>query len=245
MIILAFDSTAKAASVAVCEDEKLLALYTIDNGLTQSELLLPMAQNMLRSLKLTFEDVGLLATSVGPGSFTGVRIGVALVKGIAFERGIPCASVSTIEALGQNLSGLRGIVVPTMDARRGQVYTALFRSTGDEIIRLTEDMAISITDLGEMLKKYEGEDIYISGDGYATARRGLQNSGVGLCVTPELLICENAYSVARVAKKKYDRGETLSDREIAPIYLRMPQAERERLERLSIDSNNNNRTEIY
>ena len=99
MKILAFDSTAKAASVAVCEDEKCLALYTIDNGLTQSELLLPMAEDMLKGLGLKFSDIGLLATSVGPGSFTGVRIGVSLVKGLAFGRSVPCVAVSTLDAL--------------------------------------------------------------------------------------------------------------------------------------------------
>ena len=126
MKILAFDSTAKAASVAVCEDGRLLGLYTIDNGLTQSELLLPMAGNLLGSLKLSFSDIELLAAAVGPGSFTGVRIGVSLVKGIAFGRNIPCVPVSTLEALAENISTLRGILVPVMDARRGQLYTAIF-----------------------------------------------------------------------------------------------------------------------
>ncbi len=233
MRILAFDSTAKAASVAVCEDEKLLALYTVDNGLTQSELLLPMAENILKSLKMDFADIDLLAAAVGPGSFTGVRIGVALVKGLAFGRDIPCSDVSTLEALAENLSGLRGIVVPCMDARRGQVYTAVFRSSPEGLTRLTEDTAIAITDLAELLHSYPDEDIYISGDGYATAARGLTECGIRLAKTPELLICENAYSVARVAYRRYTTGNTVSDRELSPTYLRMPQAERERLERLS------------
>ena len=127
MITLAFDSTAKAASVAICDGEKLLALYNIDNGLTQSELLLPMAENMLKSLQLSFSDVELLACAVGPGSFTSVRIGVALVKGIAFARNIPCVAVSTLDELAENLHGLNGIIVPCMDARRQQVYTATYR----------------------------------------------------------------------------------------------------------------------
>jgi tRNA threonylcarbamoyladenosine biosynthesis protein TsaB len=144
MIILAFDSTAKAASVAVCDGEKLLANYNIDNGLTQSELLLPMAENMLASLRLTFDDVDLLACSVGPGSFTGVRIGVALVKGIAFGKNIPCVSVSTLDELAENLKGLEGIIVPTMDARRQQVYTATYRGRGAEIEKLTLDSKFSV-----------------------------------------------------------------------------------------------------
>lgn len=231
MKILAFDGTAKAATVAVSENEKILGLYTVDNGLTQSELLLPMANDLLSSLKLSFGDIGLFATSVGPGSFTGVRIGVSLVKGLAFGRDIPCVGVSTIEALAESLAGLRGVIVPCMDARRGQVYSATFRCDGKNMERLTEDRAITLSDLAEELRKFEGESVYLSGDGYAVAKKALSEAGISLCETPELLILENAASVARVAKRKYDRGEILTDAEISPVYLRMPQAERERLER--------------
>ena len=232
MIILAFDSTAKAASVAVSEDEKLLALYTIDNGLTQSELLLPMAENILKSLKLTFDDISLLACSVGPGSFTGVRIGAALVKGLAFGKGIPCVAVSTLDALAVNLEGLEGVIIPCMDARRAQVYSATYRSKGGELSKLTEDRAIALSDLALELASYDAP-IYLCGDGYATAKRTLESSGIRIKSTPELLITENAYSVARVAKRMYDAGNYCTDLEIAPTYLRMPQAERERLERLA------------
>ena len=239
MITLAFDSTAKAASVAVCDGEKLLANYNIDNGLTQSELLLPMAENMLKCLGLTFDDVELLACAVGPGSFTGVRIGVALVKGIAFARNIPCVAVSTLDELAENLSGLNGIIVPCMDARRQQVYTATYRGRDGEFEKLTEDRAIAISELAEELKAYN-EPIYLSGDGYAVAKRGLEAAGVKVEATPELLITENAYSVARIAIRKYEKGEYTTDLEIAPTYLRMPQAERERLERLAQQNNENN-----
>ena len=239
MITLAFDSTAKAASVAVTDGDKLLALYNIDNGLTQSELLLPMAENMLKNLKLTFDDVGLLACAVGPGSFTGVRIGVALVKGIAFGKNIPCVAVSTLDELAENLAGLDGIIVPVMDARRQQVYTATYRGKGGTLDKLTPDRAIAISELADELKEYS-EPIYLVGDGYDVARRGLIAAGVDVKETPKLLITENAYSVALVANRKYEKGETVSDLEIAPTYLRMPQAERERLERLAAESNNNN-----
>ena len=237
MKILAFDGTAKAATVAVSDNEKILGLYTVDNGLTQSELLLPMAENLLASLKLNFGDIELFATSVGPGSFTGVRIGVSLVKGLAFGRDIPCVGVSTLEALAENLAGLKGIFVPCMDARRGQVYSATFRSDGQSIKRLTEDRAIALSALADELKSYEGENIYLSGDGYETAKRGLLANGVSVQDTPTLLINESAYSVAKVAKEMYDKGIYGTDLEIAPTYLRMPQAERERLERLAKEAN--------
>lgn len=238
MIILAFDSTAKAASVAITDDEQLLALYNIDNGLTQSELLLPMAENMLKNLKLTFDDVELLACAVGPGSFTGVRIGVALVKGIAFGKNIPCVSVSTLDELAENLAGLEGIIVPVMDARRQQVYTATYRGRDGKLEKLTSDRAIAISELADELKEYS-EPIYLVGDGYEVAKRALEAAGVKVQNTPKLLITENAYSVALVAKRKHESGEATTDLEIAPTYLRMPQAERERLERLAQESKNN------
>ena len=231
MKILAFDGTAKVATVAVSEDEKILGLYTVDNGLTQSELLLPMAENLLKSLKLGFNDIDLFATSVGPGSFTGVRIGVSLVKGLAFGRNIPCVGVSTLEALAENLVGLNGIILPCMDARRGQVYSATFRGNGNELVRITDDRAIALSDLAAELEKYEDECVYICGDGYSVAKKALSSYKINLCETPELLILESAASVARVAKRKYENGEAQNDIELSPIYLRMPQAERERLER--------------
>ncbi len=237
MLTLAFDSTAKAASVAVTDSDKLLALYTVDNGLTQSELLLPMAENVLKSLKLTFSDVELLACSVGPGSFTGVRIGTALVKGIAFGKNIPCASVSTLEALAENLSGIEGIIVPAMDARRSQLYTAVFEYRDGEMIRHTEDMAISISELADMLASYGDKSIYIVGDGYPVAHKTLSAMGIRLKETPVLLREENAYSVARVAVRLQEKGETTDDMKHLPTYLRVPQAERERLERLNNEKN--------
>ena len=231
MKILAFDGTAKVATVAVTEDEKLLGLYSIDNGLTQSELLLPMAENLLSSLKLSFKDIDIFATSVGPGSFTGVRIGVSLVKGLAFGNNLPCVGVSTIEALAENLNGIKGIILPCMDARRNQVYSATFKFDGHKMERLTEDRAIALSDLAEELKAYGDEKIYLCGDGYTVAKKALTAAGIKICETPDLLILENAASVARVASRKYATGEIVSDSEIAPVYLRMPQAERERLER--------------
>ena len=231
MKILAFDSTAKAASVALCDDGVLLGHYTIDNGLTQSELLLPMSENLLKSLKLSFSDVDVLAASTCPGSFTGVRIGAALVKGIAFGRDIPCVSVSTLDALIENIAHLSGILVSVMDARRGQVYSSTFKSNGESVERLTPDRAISIEELASELREYRDTPIYLSGDGYTVAKAGLEKFGVKTENTPPLLITESAYSVATVAKRKYEAGEYLSDTEFTATYLRLPQAERERLER--------------
>ncbi len=231
MKILAFDSTAKAASAAVCDGEKLLALYNVDNGLTQSELLLPMIESLMASLKLDYSDISIFATSTGPGSFTGVRIGVALLKGLAFGREAACVGISTLEALAENAKGLSGLIVPVMDARRNEFYNAVFRSENGELKRLTPDRAISADELARELISY-GEEIRLTGDGYDVAVKLLSERGVKLSETPVLLRNENAYSIARLALKKYKNGEIMSDSEIMPTYLRLPQAERERLERL-------------
>ena len=230
MKILAFDTSAKTASVAVCDGGNILGVSNIDNGLTQSELVLPMAEALLSQLKMSFADVELYAVTVGPGSFTGVRIGVSTVKGLAFGRDIPCAPVSTLEALAENAAGLTGLIVPCMDARRGQFYTATFAATAESISRMTPDRAISAEELAEELRSYEG-DIYITGDGYDVAHKLLTSLGVKLAVTPYLLRSQNAVSIARVAERMHAQGLSVSERELAPSYLRLPQAERERLER--------------
>ena len=194
MKILAFDSTAKTASVAVCEDGRALAVFNVDNGLTQSELLLPMAEAALKTLRLSFDDIELYAATMGPGSFTGVRIGAALVKGLAFGKDIPCVSVSTIESLAYNLMPIGpAIIVPVMDARRAQVYTAIFSSDGESLNRITDDEAIAISDLAEKLKKYSDKDIYLVGDGYDVALKGLLSAGIKISPTPTILRNENAY----------------------------------------------------
>ena len=231
MKILAFDSTARAASCALVDDGRLLAHYNIDNGLTQSELLLPMAEDMLKSLGLTFDEVDAYAAAVGPGSFTGVRIGVSLVKGLAFGKNKPCISVSTLEALAENIAALDGILLPCMDARRAQVYNAVFSSNGVTVTRLTEDRAVSLNDLCEEMKNHPNRKIYLSGDGYFVAKSAFDKAGIKTENTPPLLINESAASVAAVAYRKLLAGDTLTDGEISPGYLRLPQAERERIEK--------------
>ncbi len=231
MKILAFDSVAKVASCAVADGERILASYSIDNGLTQSELLMPMAENIMKSLGMSFDDIELLACTTGPGSFTGVRIGVALIKGIAFGRDIPCVGVSALDALAENASGLEGIILPCMDARRRQVYTAIYRGGCEGLAKLSEDMAISLDSLCDMLREYEGEPVYVIGDGAHIARAALSEAGIAVRTTPKLLINENAASCAAVALRQYESGKHVSDLELAPTYLRLPQAERERLER--------------
>jgi tRNA threonylcarbamoyladenosine biosynthesis protein TsaB len=232
MLTLAIDSTAKIASCAVLRDGRALASSNIDNGLTQSELLLPMVTDMLKRLKISFDDIELVAVSVGPGSFTGVRIGVSLVKGLAFGTDITISPVSTLEALAYNLFGLDGIYVAVMDARRDQVYSAVFEKDGERLKRLTEDDAISLDELYEILKDYSQKPIYLVGDGYDKSYRALCERGLSLMDTPALLRLESAVSVGRVGEIMRDEGRVTNDKILSPTYLRLPQAERERNERL-------------
>ena len=232
MIILAVDSTAQTASISICNDKKPIALYSINSGLNHSETLLPMIENALKNAKMSIQDIDMFAISAGPGSFTGVRIGVSLIKGLAFGKGKKCIGVSTLEALAYNMIGFNGIICAVMDARREQVYTALFRSDGTGIERICDDRALSIGELEQELEKVrrDGEKIYICGDGYELVKSHIKTV---LCDTPELLREQNAYSTAQAALMKYSENidGDYSDKELKPIYLRLPQAERERLEK--------------
>lgn len=232
MKILALDSTAKTASVGICDGERLISIYSVTAGLNHSETLLPMVENALKTAQMTVDDIDMFAISDGPGSFTGVRIGVSLLKGLAFGKEKLCVGVSTLEALAHNLKGFEGVICPVMDARRDQVYNALFLSEGKVLTRLTEDRAIPLSELeNELKEKYGNKKIYLCGDGYALAKSRL---GAETEETPILLREQNAYSVAQTALKKYSENssDSYTDRELKPTYLRVPQAERERLERL-------------
>ena len=227
MKILAIDSTAIVASVALCDDEKLIALYTVNNGNTHSETLLPMVESILKEAKLTPADIELFAVSNGPGSFTGVRIGCATIKGLTFGRKVPCVGVSTLEALAYNLKGADGIICPVMNARRNQVYNALFRFEGDKLVRLCPDRAITISELAEELS--DKEKIYLSGDGISITAPAIPAEKLGF--THPVMEHQNAYSIAMCALNSYKEGNCVTDIELAPTYLRPSQAERERMEK--------------
>ena len=229
MIILALDSTAQTGTVALCRDEKLVASFILNTGNTHSETLLPSVEAVLKLGNMTVDNVDLFAISKGPGSFTGVRIGAATVKGMAFGKDKPCIGVSTLESLAYNLRGFSGIACPVMNARRSQVYNALFRVENGKIERLCPDRAIALTELAEELAAYGDTPVYLAGDGYEMTREALTNCNLG--VTPEELIYQSGYSVAMCALAAFEAGERTTDTELVPTYLRLPQAERERLEK--------------
>lgn len=234
MRILALDTTAKAASVALWQDGRVEAYSFAENAKTHSELLLPMAEALCKSLSVPIGEIDYYAVTVGPGSFTGVRIGVCVAKGLAFR--FPktekknCVAVSALEAIAQNLVGLDGIYLPVMDAKRAEVYNAVFCMKDGVLTRLSPDRAISLKALGEELSSlYPDTPIRLCGDGYAVARAALEKYPLILPETPLLLRSQNAASVALCAERAIARGEAVSDEALMPVYLRVPQAERERL----------------
>ena len=227
MLILAFESSAKAASAALVRDGKLVSQYSQCSGLTHSRTLLPMGEDMLRNAELKLSDVDLLAVAHGPGSFTGVRIGVSMVKGLAWASDKPCVGVSTLEAMAWHGLAAGGLVCPVMDARRSQVYNALFRIEDGRPRRLCEDRPISLEELAEELGAC-GESAFLVGDGAELSFRSLTEKGIPCVLAPENLRMQSAWGVAMAAQ---DKTPGTAD-SLLPVYLRLSQAERERQERL-------------
>ena len=229
MLILALESSAKAASVALSRDGKLLAQSFQNSGLTHSRTLLPMAEDLLKNAGLSMKDVDAVAVAHGPGSFTGVRIGVAAAKGLCWGADKPGIGVSTLEAMawGGETAAEGSIICCAMDARRNQVYNALFVFENSAPKRLCPDRAISLADLAEELKNAE-KPIYVLGDGGELCYNYLSKIFDNVSLAPESLRMQSAWGVCRAAADK----DPVSGADILPVYLRLSQAERERLERL-------------
>lgn len=244
MNILALDTTAVTVSIALVCDDHTRALMSADNGLTHSEHLMPMVQAVLDTAALTMADVDLLACTAGPGSFTGVRIGVATVKGLAFGRNLPCVGVSTTEALAEGLAPHSGILIGVMDARRAQVYCGIFTMRDGVLVRLARDRAMALLDLvTEVLETYPDEPIRLAGDAYRMAYDAFLAAGcTRLEDTPEELRAPNAAAVARCARRQYMDGLSVRDTDLHPVYLRLPQAERELIEKEKKKEHNTNET---
>lgn len=230
MKILALESSAVAASAALCEDEMLLGQTYLHTGLTHSQTLLPMAADLLEQCGLKPQDLDLIAVATGPGSFTGLRIGVAAAKGLAWAAELPCAGCSTLEAMAWSLAGFQGEVCAAMDARRHQVYNARFQVNGTAPHRLTPDRAIALADL---VKELEGTSVpqIVVGDGAQLCYDSLTAAGIPAVLAPPNLRMQSAWGVARMGLELARTGQTVSPGELVPIYHRLSQAERERLER--------------
>ena len=232
MLTLAFESSAKAASVALCEDGRLISQVIQCSGLTHSRTLLPMAEDLLRNSETEMKQIDCFAVAQGPGSFTGIRIGIATVKGLAWAADKPCIGVSTLAAMAWNGVAAGGLICAVMDARRSEVYNALFRIEDGRPVRLCPDRAISLSALTEELRE-RGEAPFLVGDGTELASAFFREQHLDHRVPPDNLRWQNAWGVAMEAAGK----ELCTSQELLPVYLRLSQAERERQARLSLNTN--------
>ena len=228
MLILAFESSAKPASAALVKDGQLLSQYMQCSALTHSRTLLPMAEDMLKNAELRLSDVDLIAVAHGPGSFTGIRIGVATVKGLAWAAEKPCVGVSTLEAMAWHGLAVGGYICPVMDARRSQVYNALFKIEHGRPVRMTEDRPIALDELSKEVTALNAT-VFLVGDGAALCFEYFTAHGVPCVMAPDNLRWQDAWGVAMAAADKTPGNAD----ELLPVYLRLSQAERERQERLS------------
>ena len=230
MLILAFESSAKSASVALVKDGELLSQYSQCSALTHSRTLLPMAEDMLKNAEVKLSEVDLIAVAHGPGSFTGIRIGVSTVKGLSWAADKPCVGVSTLEAMAWHGLMAGGYVCPVMDARRQQVYNALFKIEDGKPQRITDDRPIALAQLADEVRSLDAP-VLLVGDGAALTEKFFREHSVPCRIAPENLRWQSAWGVAMAASDKQPgTSETL-----LPVYLRLSQAERERQERLSAE----------
>lgn len=229
MKILAFDSTATAASVAICDEGKVVAEFFVNAGLTHSRTLVPMLDAALKNTDSNLKNIDALAISNGPGSFTGVRIGVAVAKGIAFTENLPCIEVSTLESMAYNLTLTDCIVCAVMDARCAQVYNGIFEIKYGEVHKLCDDRALAISDLkAELTENYSGKRIILVGDGAELCFKEFIDTALSIELAPDALRFQKASSVAAAALDKLKKGEKAKNAsELLPAYLRLSQAERE------------------
>lgn len=225
MLILGLESSAKAASAALSRDGALLGQKYQCAGLTHSRTLLPMAEQLLAETGLALRDIDAVAVSHGPGSFTGIRIGVSTAKGLCWGAEKPAIGVSTLEAMAWNgESAPEGsLICCAMDARRSQIYNALFRFEGGRPARLTPDRAISLAELAAELKKSE-KTIFVLGDGAELCYNHLLEDGLPAVLAPEEVRMQCAWGVCRAAEGLSPKSAA----ELLPVYLRLSQAERER-----------------
>lgn len=228
MKILALETSAKSVSAAVTEDGKLLCSAYQNTGMTHSVTLMPLLDGMLKNSGIDKAALDVVAVAAGPGSFTGLRIGVSAAKGLAWALERPCCGVSTLEAMAENLRHVDATVICAMDARRNQIYNAVFTACDGELTRRTPDRAIGLAQLASELKNDEKVKIVV-GDGAKLCYTYLLENGIPCSLAPEHLRMQNAVGVALAAEAMAVRGETVSPRDLAPNYLRLSQAERERL----------------
>ncbi len=242
MNIFAVDTSAKAVSAAILSDDKLITQVTLNTGLTHSETLLPICSDLLKNSRMKLSDIDVFAAAIGPGSFTGLRIGISAVKGFAFANGKPTVGVSSLMALCYNHMDRSEILCAVTDARRDDAYCAFFVSEDAKIKRLTDDMAVHISEMGALFDVYGEKEILLIGDGAKAVFEKYPERG-NLKQLGEPYTLQQAYGTAIAAYHAACEGSTIPAKELMPVYIRLPQAQRERLARLEKEANEKNRKE--
>ncbi|MGN0611737.1 MAG: tRNA (adenosine(37)-N6)-threonylcarbamoyltransferase complex dimerization subunit type 1 TsaB [Ruminiclostridium sp.] len=224
MLILGIDTAAAPCCAAVYDTDKqqTLGSVVINNKLTHSVTLMPVVSDLLRNSGIAIEDIDLFAVANGPGSFTGLRIGISAVKGMAFAVSKPCAAVSTLEAMAYNVAICDGIVCASIDARCNQVYTATFLNDNGTVTRLTEEECLKADELAARLSEYDG-DIILVGDGAQLVKKAADGQGISTRLAPDPLRFQTGYGVCLAAMN----AEQITPEQLMPMYLKLPQAQRE------------------
>lgn len=224
MLILGIDTAAAPCCAAVYDTDKqqTLGSFVINNKLTHSVTLMPVVSDLLRNSGITTEDIDLFAVANGPGSFTGLRIGISAVKGMAFAVSKPCAAVSTLEAMAYNVAMCDGVVCASIDARCNQVYTATFLNDNGTVTRLTDEECLKADELAARLSEYDG-DIILVGDGAQLVKKAADEQGIDTRLAPDPLRFQTGYGVCLAAMN----AERIAPEQLMPMYLKLPQAQRE------------------
>ena len=226
MKLLAIECSAKPVSAAVIEDGKIISYAFSSINLTHSQTLFPIIENTLSAAKMTFSDIEAIGVATGPGSFTGLRIGIAGAKGLAQPKSLKCAGVSTLLSAAYMFKGRDAVICPVLDARCGQVYNALFKVNGEVIERLCDDRAVMIEDLVKEIKAITDKKVILCGDA-AKAVFVAAGESENITLAPAPIIMQNATGVGLCAYDLISKGDFVSAADLTPAYLKLPQAERE------------------
>lgn len=226
MKILGIETSAKVASTALLCDDIIVSEFTLNAGFTHSQTIMPMVNSVLEQSSITLDQIDAFAVVTGPGSFTGVRIGVSLAKGLALPNNTKCIGISSLESLAYNLIGFDGYICPVMDARRSQVYTALFQCENGTITRINNDDILKIDELREKIANLD-KSLFFVGDGAEMCYNALGNINSNFRIAPITLRNSHASSVCLIAKQHLDKNDFVDAQHLSPLYLRLSQAERE------------------
>lgn len=228
MKILAMDTTAKVSTVSIVCEDRIIAEYSINLNFTHSQTIMPMCEEILKTTQINLSEIDAFAVCTGPGSFTGLRIGISAVKGMAYALNKPCIAVSTLDALSFNALDFNGIICCVMDARCNQVYNAIFDNSGDFLEKITEDRAIILDDLLEELKLLK-KNVILVGDGADLCYNKFKDTLPNIRMASVSNRYQKASSVGLVAVNKYNQKLFTNANDLMPEYLRLPQAQRELL----------------